>query len=612
MELLTAQQRLLFEHGGQLSDYRLIRRIGKGKFSIVYKAERIADARTIALKKIAIFDVMNAVAREKTLKEVRLVQSVQHRNIIAYADAFIEERELYIAFEWAAAGDLKRQIRKANEKGVRFGEASIWKYFTQLCSAVRYLHRERRIMHRDLKPANIFLTYKGEIKLGDLGLGRHFSDDTYQAHSKVGTPLYMSPEVLRGEPYDWSSDIWSLGCILYELIMLRNPFKSEGLNLHGLFMKINKGEYESLSLMYSEKLRSLVSRMLSLDAASRISIDDVWQCCQYASSTPDRISVKSIRKPYDVPAIKVQASSVASKSDSDQHSASLKENAQLADEETTIRQYKTAILMEAVMDKLGLLGYKTQNGYSIPPDYFTPETNYGNRRSDARFNEMCHCSLWLLTKIGVKFDFEDTGLLRKPRVRAVQTLLVLAEKANASVREVDLHTLVAGSGYSVCLFLNSLCDEAVRSHVFHRPIYKHDRSGDLDLVEQSDAVCADPDSDEATLSSPEFNGDCADLAEVNARADNRRDNLDDRDYIFPKVAKDVWEDEVERVSHKLEALRSRLKATQNVYDCSWRVHLVIHRRYGDVDTKLRLPTLQTLTSLTQAWIVVVLSTYMMK
>ncbi|KAG3207495.1 hypothetical protein PC128_g40 [Phytophthora cactorum] len=117
MESLTDEQRALFADGGQLDDYEVLKPIGKGKFSVVFKAKRRHDGQAVALKKIAIFDMMNLKAREKTLKEVRLVQSVSHPNIIQYLDAFVQNNELYIAFEWAEAGDLKRQIRKANEKG---------------------------------------------------------------------------------------------------------------------------------------------------------------------------------------------------------------------------------------------------------------------------------------------------------------------------------------------------------------------------------------------------------------------------------------------------------------------------------------------------------------
>lgn len=100
-------------------------------------------------------------------------------------------------------------------------------------------------MHRDLKPANIFISANGALKIGDLGLGRVFSSQTVEAYSKVGTPLYMSPELLRGEGYDMKSDIWSLGCIAYEMAELKSPFRNDGekLSLMELFGKITKGSF---------------------------------------------------------------------------------------------------------------------------------------------------------------------------------------------------------------------------------------------------------------------------------------------------------------------------------------------------------------------------------
>jgi NIMA (never in mitosis gene a)-related kinase len=195
----------------------------------VYRASRKSDNQLVAVKKISI-DMMDQKARTKTLKEGKLLQTLNHPNIIAYLDSFIvsgrpkqlgvyvsppnppparaqDGNELIIVFEWAAAGDLKRQIRKAQERNTYFDERVVWKYFSQIVNAISHMHDER-VMHRDLKPANIFLTLNGTVKVGDLGLGRALSEDTMEAHSKVGTPLYMSPEVLRGDGYDWKSDIW--------------------------------------------------------------------------------------------------------------------------------------------------------------------------------------------------------------------------------------------------------------------------------------------------------------------------------------------------------------------------------------------------------------------
>jgi len=235
--------------------YDIVKPIGKGKFAIVFKATRLSDGTVVALKKVQVGE-MDEKARNKALKEVRLVQSLNHPNIVQYLDSFIEGNELVIALEWAAAGDLKRQLRKAIEKKQHLEERVCWKYFSQIADALRHMHA-RRIMHRDLKPANIFLTLNGTVKVGDLGLGRELSDNTLEAHSKVGTPLYMSPEVLKGGGYDFSSDVWSAGCLLYELAMLKSPFKSEGLNLYSLFQKISKAEHPPLPPHYSPELKDL-------------------------------------------------------------------------------------------------------------------------------------------------------------------------------------------------------------------------------------------------------------------------------------------------------------------------------------------------------------------
>lgn len=275
------------ENGGEtqqsgpiyFGNYEAVKAIGKGKFAIVYRAHRIGDDQVVALKRISV-DMMNDKAREKCLKEVRLLQSLDHPNIIRYMDSFINDNDLIIIYEWAAAGDLKRQIRKAQEKGAGFEERVIWKYFSQIANAIQFMH-EKRIMHRDLKPANIFLTLDGTIKVGDLGLSREFSEHTHQAHSKVGTPLYMSPEVIKGvDGYDFKSDIWSLGCLLYELAVLKSPFKSEGINLYSLLHKISNGEYQPIPDHYSEELRNLAHAMISTSPDDR---PDINYICEVAA-----------------------------------------------------------------------------------------------------------------------------------------------------------------------------------------------------------------------------------------------------------------------------------------------------------------------------------------
>lgn len=262
---------------GSLSEYRDLRPIGKGKFSTVCQAYRKSDNLAVAIKNIHGFSKLSDTKRSKTLREVSLLGKVQHPNIIQFIEAFEEESALHIVFEWASAGDLKRQIHKMRKRKSRFSERLIWKYFLQISEAIEHMHAQR-VMHRDLKPANIFLTRKGVIKVGDLGLGRELSQNTTAAFSKVGTPLYMSPEVLTGKGYEWKSDVWSLGCILYELAVLRSPFKEPGIKLHDLFKKIAKGIFEPVE-GYSRELRDLTQNMINVDPNVRPAMKAV---CRFA------------------------------------------------------------------------------------------------------------------------------------------------------------------------------------------------------------------------------------------------------------------------------------------------------------------------------------------
>ena len=182
-----------------------------------------------------------------------------HPNIIAYKEAFIDEASatLCLVMEYADNGDLLAKINEHHSKITYFKETDIWAYLTQILLGLKSLH-DYKICHRDIKSANIFLSGQ-QIKLGDLNVSKIAKKG--MLHTQTSTPYYASPEVWRDRPYDSKSDLWSVGCVLYELIMLRPPFKST--DIRELFRKVISGDYPPIvSTRYSADLIGIVKQIL--------------------------------------------------------------------------------------------------------------------------------------------------------------------------------------------------------------------------------------------------------------------------------------------------------------------------------------------------------------
>jgi NIMA (never in mitosis gene a)-related kinase len=138
--------------------------------------------------------------------------------------------------DYADGGDLSDKIKSTKESHEFITENEVLNYFTQMCLAIKHIH-DRKIIHRDLKAQNIFLEKNGTIKLGDFGIAKVLEQTVAQANTQVGTPYYISPEIIKGKKYSFETDIWSLGVILYEMCALDVPIKAK--NLHELYMKIS-------------------------------------------------------------------------------------------------------------------------------------------------------------------------------------------------------------------------------------------------------------------------------------------------------------------------------------------------------------------------------------
>jgi NIMA (never in mitosis gene a)-related kinase len=169
-------------------------------------------------------------------------------------------------------GDLAYHVKKKRAKNETFSETEIMNWFVQICMALEYVHG-RKILHRDLKSQNIFLTANNTIKLGDFGISRVLENTNDQALTVQGTPYYMSPEICQSKPYTYTSDVWSLGCILYELCTLKHAFSAE--NLLGLVFKIVQDKQDPVPDIYSADLRNLVSLLLNKDEKKRPQVIDI-------------------------------------------------------------------------------------------------------------------------------------------------------------------------------------------------------------------------------------------------------------------------------------------------------------------------------------------------
>ena len=137
---------------------------------------------------------------------------------------------------------------------------------------MKHVH-DRKIIHRDLKGANVFLTKKGVLKIGDFGIAKVLSHTVQQARTMVGTPYYLSPEIVQSKPYNSKTDIWSMGVMLYELCCLRPPFDAP--SIHLLSMKIIRGAYNPIPATFSPEIRLLVKQMLDLRPESRPDVNKI-------------------------------------------------------------------------------------------------------------------------------------------------------------------------------------------------------------------------------------------------------------------------------------------------------------------------------------------------
>ncbi|KAF2741124.1 calcium/calmodulin-dependent protein kinase type 2 beta chain [Polyplosphaeria fusca] len=271
--------------------YDVLEKIGHGSFGVIRKVRRKQDGYILCRKEIS-YSKMSQKEREQLQAELSILKELRHPNIVAYyeRDHIKASQDLHLYMEYCGNGDLGRVIRDLRQSNKLADEEFVWTIFAQIVSALYRCHYgedapppgrnvmglganakprssgKPMILHRDLKPENIFLDSDNSVKLGDFGLSKILQSHDF-ASTYVGTPFYMSPEICKAEQYTLHSDIWALGCIIYELCARQPPFNAK--THFELIQKIKIGKYDAIPSVYSAELGKVIQSCLQVFPRNR-------------------------------------------------------------------------------------------------------------------------------------------------------------------------------------------------------------------------------------------------------------------------------------------------------------------------------------------------------
>ncbi|KAL0216147.1 hypothetical protein P9112_008331 [Eukaryota sp. TZLM1-RC] len=272
--------------------YRRVKVVGKGSFGAAILVRHRQTNKPFIIKEINVSQ-LSRKEKAEALTEIRVLSQLNHPHIVTYRESFIAEGKLCIVMDFAEKGDLYNHIQQ--RRGLHFKEDQIWDWFTQLCLSIKHVH-DRKILHRDIKTQNVFLTQDNSVQLGDFGIARVLKSTMECAKTAIGTPYYLSPEICEDKPYNNKSDIWSLGCVLYEMTTLRHAFDAN--NMKGLVLKILRGVYPPIPSHYSNDLRNLIKMMFCRDPKQRPSINAILRLPLMQTKVQKLLSRSTIKSEF--------------------------------------------------------------------------------------------------------------------------------------------------------------------------------------------------------------------------------------------------------------------------------------------------------------------------
>ena len=267
-------EKLNESYNKKLGQYILTSKLlGQGSYAKVYLGYlEKNESQKLAIKKIQCPKINSKQFDQVISREIKILQKLNHPNIVKLYDVFNEEGLIYICFELCNGGDLKQLLRKNNTMST----SEVYKLFIEIVSAYKTLY-EKNIIHRDLKPANILFDDKKNSKLSDFGFAREIYTgmETPEELTLLGSPLYMAPQILNKSKFSSKSDIWSLGIILYQCLYGRTPWTA--MTPNDLLKNIETKNLRFLeSNDISEEWINLISSMLKYHEEDRIGWEDLF------------------------------------------------------------------------------------------------------------------------------------------------------------------------------------------------------------------------------------------------------------------------------------------------------------------------------------------------
>jgi serine/threonine protein kinase len=288
--------------GKTISQYKIIDKLGEGGMGVVYKAEDTKLKRTVALKFLPPDLTRDTEAKERFIQEAQAAAALDHPNICTVYEINESDGDTYIAMAYVEGQSLKDKM-----KGGPLVLDKALDLVSQVAQGLRAAHK-KGIAHRDIKPANIMITNEGIAKILDFGLAKlSWGEDLTKTAAVMGTAAYMSPEQARGQEVDQQTDIWSLGCVLYETLTGKRPFKSG--NIQSAIYAILNDEPEPVTHLRKDvslKFEKILNTCLQKDPRNRYKdMEDLLKDLKFIAAMDKTLTMRSLPKEEDLPSIAV-------------------------------------------------------------------------------------------------------------------------------------------------------------------------------------------------------------------------------------------------------------------------------------------------------------------